>query len=68
MRKPIQVGDLLSWITLEECTILVLDIKQKYDGRISNIYTVLTSEGKVEKYFEGEIKSFNVISSGQPNI
>lgn len=65
MRKPIQVGDLLSWTVLEECTILVLDIKQKYDGRISNIYTVLTSEGKVEKYFEGEIKSFKVISSAK---
>ncbi len=63
MRKPIQVGDLLSWIVIEECTILVLDIKQKYDGRISNIYTVLTSEGKVEKYYEDEISSFKVISS-----
>jgi len=63
MRKPIQVGDLLSWITLEECTILVLDIKQKYDGRISNIYTVLTSEGKVEKYYENTMRSYKIISS-----
>lgn len=62
MRKPIQVGDLLSWIVLEECTILVLDIKQKYDGRISNIYTVLTSEGKVEKYYEDAMRSYNIIS------
>lgn len=63
MRKPIQVGDLLSWIALEECTILVLDIKQKYDGRISNIYTVLTSEGKIEKYYEQAISSYKIISS-----
>ena len=62
MRKSIQVGDLLSWITLEECTILVLDIKQKYDGRISNIYTVLTSEGKVEKYYENTMRSYKIIS------
>ena len=63
MRKPIQVGDLLSWIALEECTILVLDIKQKYDGRISNIYTVLTSEGKIEKYYERTMNSYKIISS-----
>jgi len=62
MRKPIQVGDLLSWITLEECTILVLDIKQKYDGRISNIYTVLTSDGHVVKYYENTMRSYKVIS------
>lgn len=63
MRKPIQVGDLLSWIAVEECTILVLDIKQKYDGRISNIYTVLTSEGHVVKYYENQMNSYKVISS-----
>jgi hypothetical protein len=63
MRKPIQVGDLLSWLAVEECTILVLDIKQKYDGRISNIYTVLTSEGKIETYYERTMNSFHVISS-----
>lgn len=62
MRKPIQVGDLLSWIALEDCTILVLDIKQKYDGRISNIYTVLTSEGKIETYYERTMNSYKVIS------
>ena len=62
MRKPIQVGDLLSWIAVEECTILVLDIKQKYDGRISNIYTVLTSEGNVAKYYENTMRSYKIIS------
>jgi hypothetical protein len=62
MRKPIQVGDLLSWIALEDCTILVLDIKQKYDGRISNIYTVLTSEGKIKTYYERTMNLYKVIS------
>lgn len=63
MRKSIQVGDLLSWIAVEDCVVLVLSIGQVYDGGVlSKIYTVLTATGEIKKYPDYVIQSWEVIS------
>jgi hypothetical protein len=63
MRKPIQVGDLLSWIAVEECVILVLSVGQIYQGGLpTTTYTVLTADGEISKYPDYVMKHWRVIS------
>jgi hypothetical protein len=64
MRKPIQVGDLLSWIAVEECVVLVLSVGQVCQGGLpTTTYTVLTATGEINKYPDYVIKHWRVISS-----
>ena len=63
MRKPIHVGDLLSWIAVEECVVLVLSVGQVYQGGLpSTTYTVLTADGEINKYPDYVMKHWRVIS------
>jgi len=63
MRKPIQVGDLLSWIAVEECIVLVLSVGQVYQGGLpTTTYTVLTADGEINKYPDYVMKYWRVIS------
>lgn len=64
MTKRFQVGDLLSWIALEECVVLFLSIGQIYQGGLpTTIYTVLTAAGEIRKYPDYVIQNWEVISS-----
>lgn len=65
MRKPIQVGDLLSrYMVGEYHTYLILSIGQVYQGGcLTTIYTVLTSDGDIVKRPDYVIKDWRIISS-----
>ena len=63
MRKPIQVGDLLSWLAVEECVVLVLSVGKVYQGGLpTTTYTVLTADGEINIYPDYVMKHWRVIS------
>lgn len=59
-----KVGDLLSWIAVEEVTALVISVGQRYDGAVpTTIYTVLTNDCEIRKYPDYVTKYWTRISS-----